>query len=147
MKRLPVAVLAILALLSSGAALGAQATWEQGRRALQQGAGGTFERNGYRLTGDPRTGTLANADSIELTLELRTGVEYKLVGACDPNCTDLNLALYDAGGNQVDLDDIPEDNAPIVTVAPRQAGVYKLRVQMAACSRAPCRFAVGTYGK
>lgn len=140
-------LLALLALLALGDPVAAQAPWAQGRRALQQGPGGTFEHNGYRLAGEPRTGSLAQSDSAELAFELRPGVEYKLVGACDANCADLNLRLLDAAGDQVDLDDIPEDNAPIVTLAPAGAGVYRLRVLMAACSRAPCRFAVGAYGK
>jgi hypothetical protein len=141
-------LVSLMALMALPAGVSAQATaWVQARRALQQGPGMTFEHSGFRMAGDPLTGALARGDSVDLVLDLHPGTEYKVVGACDAGCSDLNLTLLDPAGSQVDIDDVPEDNAPIVSARPGQAGQFHVRVSMAACGQPTCRFGIGVYGK
>lgn len=54
-----------------------------------------------------------------------------IFASCDMDCSDLDIQLYDASGNMVDQDLLPDAN-PIVT-AP-YAGNYEVLIIMPACS-------------
>jgi len=69
-----------------------------------------------------------------------------LIAACDTDCSDVDLILYDANGNTVDSD-FELDDFPIVSTTPGRDGVYRLEVQMVACSANPCRYAIQQFVK
>lgn len=144
----PIYVLAILAALMGlvpGTAA-AQDQWEQQVRAMLRESAKQFEDEGYELTHRIYTGSLNDDEGENVTLELEIGTEYYIVGACDTDCSDLDLTLYDAGGNQVDIDTLMDD-FPIVEVTPSRSGTYNVRVYMASCSVEPCRYGLGSFGR
>ena len=72
---------------------------------------------------------------------LRGGVEYTFVGACDRDCSDLDLQLYDQNGVLVDQD-LLEDDVPVVSVTPEWTGPFTVKVIMASCSVSPCVYRI-----
>jgi hypothetical protein len=68
------------------------------------------------------------------------------VGVCDNDCSDLDLVLYDADGDQVDSD-VQTDDVPIVQVTPRETMRYRVKVLMPTCKTNPCWYGIGVYGK
>lgn len=70
-------------------------------------------------------------------VQLRGGQAYAFIGACDNECTDLDFYILDTSGREIDSDALP-DNYPLVEVTPPADGVYTLRIQLKACSIAPC---------
>jgi hypothetical protein len=72
---------------------------------------------------------------------LHEGVEYTFVGACDRDCSDLDLQLYDENGNLID-EDLLRDDVPIVSVTPEWTGRFYVKVIMAECSVNPCGYTI-----
>ncbi len=70
-------------------------------------------------------------------VRLRGGRSYAFIGACDNECSNLDLILEDGSGAQIDSDVLPDDY-PLVEVTPPADGVYTLRIQLRACSIGPC---------
>lgn len=70
-------------------------------------------------------------------VQLRAGQAYAFIGACDNECSDLDLYLENAAGGEVDTDVLP-DNYPLVEITPPVDGIYTLRIQLKACSVEPC---------
>ncbi len=101
---------------------------------------------GYAQTHETQIGSLADDDNESFNLTLHSGTKYALVGVCDNDCTDLDLVLYDADGNQVDSD-VQVDDVPIVQVTPSETMRYRVKVMMATCKTNPCWYGIGVYGK
>jgi len=147
MKVLAPAFLMLVALaFLAPASASAQDEWEAQVRSLIRESAKQFEADGYQLTHEIFTGSLADDASGTVTLQLEIGMKYYIVGACDTDCSDLDLVLYDGAGNQVDSDMLVDD-FPIVEVTPSRSGTFTVQVQMAACSVAPCRYGLGAFGK
>jgi hypothetical protein len=70
-------------------------------------------------------------------VRLSAGVGYAFIGACDNECSDVDLILEDENGVQVDTDVLPDDY-PLVEVTPRSDGVYTARIVLKSCSIGPC---------
>lgn len=147
MKRV-VMFLAIPLALAAGAtgASAQQDEWTAQVRILLRAVAETFEQAGYSATHDPFTGALDDDETGSVTLNLRAGVEYQIVGVCDTDCSDMDLTLFDENGNEID-EDILMDDTPIVTVTPARNGRFRVQVAMADCSAEPCRFGVGAWGR
>jgi hypothetical protein len=122
----------------------AQGQWEQQVLDQLQVAGQAVRAEGYTLRGDPHTGTLRNEASEDFTLVLDGGVHYALVGVCDNDCTDVDLALMDDSGTQIDSD-YELDDYPVVEVTPPYTARYSVHVYMAECSTEPCWYGVGVF--
>ena len=124
----------------------AQDEWvAQVRRQLQQ-YGQAVEGRGYSMTHRIYTGSLDQGNNEMVSLTLEAGTQYQIMGACDNDCTDLDFVLYDSNGNELDSD-LQTDDYPVVSVTPRRTGTYSVKVIMATCSREPCRYGVGVFGK
>lgn len=67
------------------------------------------------------------------------GKDYVLFGACDNDCTDLDLLIYDGDGDLVRRD-VEADDRPVLIFTPRKSGKYRIKVVMAVCNDAPCRY-------
>ena len=148
MKRIALALTAVAGLVVATAAAvpNHQDEWEaQVRRQLQQ-AGQSFQRDVYSMTHRIYTGSLRNSTSEIVTLELDIGTEYRIMGACDADCSDMDLTLYAPSGAVVSSD-VQMDDYPIVSVEPGRTGTYRLKVVMATCTAEPCRYGVGVFGK
>ena len=101
---------------------------------------------GMELSHQPYTGALNGGRYETLTLRFQEGSTYAVVGACDADCSDLDLRLYDEDGNLIDSDMNPDDR-PIVAVQPAWTGGFRVRVIMASCHSPPCRYGVGVFKK
>jgi len=84
-----------------------------------------------------RMGPLNTEESESLTVEMKAGTAYDIVGACDEDCSSLQLMLSTATGSDVAVDRSGE-NLPVVRFTPSQTGSYTVRVTMAACRLSPC---------
>ena len=90
-------------------------------------------------------GKLDHGSSENYTVTLETGRTYILMGVCDEDCLDLDMALYDGYGNLISRDD-SEDDVPTVEVSVTQGGDFTLQVTMYQCNQNPCYYGVGLYG-
>ena len=86
---------------------------------------------------------LNDAASETVTVELEGGVNYVILGVCDNDCSDLDLELFQ--GTTAVSEDLAADDFPVVTVEPTTTRTYRLKITMADCSAAPCRFGVAVY--
>jgi hypothetical protein len=143
---------AIAALVAAGIPLAAVPAAAQQDEWLRQVAtyihagSEAFEQRGYRMVEDIQAGSLGESATEAFTVTLSGGSDYFFFGACDNDCSDLDLTLFDAAGNQV-ATDIETDDTPVVHVAPSRNGTYRVRITMASCSAEPCRYGVGIFGK
>lgn len=106
---------------------------------------------GYRA--DPRAhhddmvaGVLDEGGAVGLEVLLEAGAEYAIVGFCDQDCGDLDLALDTTGGEPLFEDTQPDDYPVLEFVAP-QGGRFLVLVRMYECSVEPCGFAYRVFRK
>ncbi|MBP5975014.1 hypothetical protein HW132_20300 [Brasilonema sp. CT11] len=102
--------------------------------------------NGYELTHEPLIDAIRSGGSDYLTINLRAGHEYGIVGVCDGDCGDLDLTLYNNRG-QVIAADTDDDDIPVVGVTPARSGTYRVKVDLPSCNSAICYYGVGLFGK
>jgi hypothetical protein len=147
MKRIALALTAVAGLVvSTAAAAPQQDEWVAQVRRMLQRAGQEYENRGYQMTHQILTGSLNNGQSEFVSVPLSIGTAYQIMGACDTDCSDLDLVLYDPQGNQLD-DDLELDDFPIVAASASRSGSYRVKVTMAKCSAEPCRYGLGVFGK
>ncbi len=98
--------------------------------------------SGFTLKEDPEEGSLQAGRQMTFPVEFLLGVDYIVVGFCDADCTDMDLAVLDASGAEVEADYLP-DPQPVVIFSPESSGPHEIRIEMVACSVEPCLFSVG----
>ena len=123
----------------------AQSRWDTQVNDQVARAGHLLKEQGFS-TGQVHRGSLREGEGEYITLTLRAGRSYALVGVCDNDCTGLDLRLFDASDNEVDSDTQSQE-APIVRVRPAETTTYRLKVVMTACKTSPCYYAVSIFGK
>lgn len=69
---------------------------------------------------------------------LTGGANYAFVGACDVDCTNVDLELLDAATGAVVAADLFEDDYPVVTYTPAASAPYFVRIILRTCTNAPC---------
>jgi len=99
---------------------------------------------GYSHTVDTTRGWLRDGESATFSIWLAGGRDYAVAGLCDADCSDVDLVLYGSDGAPVAWDRMYDDQ-PITRVMPPRSGLYRLRVSMADCERAPCEYMVGVF--
>ncbi|MEM1391705.1 MAG: PPC domain-containing protein [Cyanobacteria bacterium P01_H01_bin.150] len=97
-------------------------------------------------THEPFINSLAHRRSNSIRIRLRAGKSYAIVGVCDRDCRDLDIALYDSAGNRI-ASDFKNDDTPFITINPNRSGTYRIRVNMARCNNNPCYYGVGAFGQ
>ena len=102
--------------------------------------------NGWtRLRNLRQVTTLKEGYGTIATLKLVEGETYKIMGACDDDCTGMDFILRDDNGDQVDSD-VGIHNLPIVEVTPARNSAFTLEVRMRKCaSDAGCELGVDVY--
>ena len=90
------------------------------------------------------TGILNEGASERLKLPLQTGLNYRIGGVCDVDCSDLDLILYDADGRVVD-EDVQVDKVPLLEFTVPSTRTYELEVALITCSAEPCYWGVKLY--
>ncbi|MDX2276422.1 MAG: toll/interleukin-1 receptor domain-containing protein [Hyphomonadaceae bacterium] len=103
-------------------------------------------QQGFVRTGDPVTGQLEQGQGWNWPITLNVGHEFRVVGVCDNDCVDLDLALYDGYGNEISRDPAA-DATPMVGVIPTTSGQFTVQAHMFQCTQSPCFYALGLYAK
>ncbi len=86
-------------------------------------------------------GRLGRGQEMRFTLTLAEGTEYRLVGACDNDCGNLDLALFDPTGREVAQDRMA-DAIPYLRYTSQTGGTFRLAVNVVDCARPTCDFEV-----
>jgi hypothetical protein len=71
-------------------------------------------------------------------VELVGGTAYRVIGACDDDCTNLDMELIDVSTGGVVASDMLPDDFPVVQFTPQANGRYIVRLLMQTCGGAPC---------
>ena len=71
-------------------------------------------------------------------VDLTAGAMYGFIGACDGDCTNVDIELISMTTGGVVANDMLADDFPIVSYRPDANGQYMVRLLMQACTRSPC---------
>lgn len=123
---------------------GGQDEFERQVRAQLDRVGTNLEKKGFTLTTQIYTGRLDAERNEEVTVRLRAGVNYAIVGVCDTDCDDLDIVLYNANGREVAAD-VERDDVPVVEIRPDRDGTFTARAVMVNCTSAPCAYGLGLF--
>jgi|GEM_PF-926779 len=141
MKVRLLASLAAMALAGMGAAVAQTQTIEDYVRGL-------ITENvepGERLIGRVEIRELEEGDETWLVFNLDEDKSYFVYGACDDDCSDIDLTAEDGDGHQVDSDE-QDDDAPVLLISSGEAGdELHVRASMATCEADVCVLGVGLY--
>lgn len=117
----------------------AELVWKQLNTAFN-----TVNRDGYGSL-NYVIGRMGEGKVDSWTLNFEKGTSYRIVGACDKDCADLDIEILD--GSEVVTRDVLDDDAPVVSFSPKASGSLRVKVTMAKCSDAPCFFGFGIFQK
>jgi hypothetical protein len=70
-------------------------------------------------------------------VRLRSGVPYRVIGACDNDCSAIRLEVYDASGALVTRSSDTSD-FPVVDLRPDRSAQHTVRLRLVRCTVAPC---------
>lgn len=101
---------------------------------------------GYRKTHDYEYAAMNDNATKRFDVRLNEGMTYKLVAACDNDCSDIDMKLFDQNGNLIDSD-VSGDDIPIVDVTPSWSGPFTVEMRMYTCSNEPCFYGIAVYGR
>lgn len=134
------AVLALGALPSSvQAQTHADVVWRQLNNHFERESRDGFGSRNYII------GRMDDDASDTWTITLTGGNTYKIIGACDADCSDLDIEIYE--GEKLIVRDVLVDDVPIVTFNVASTTSIKIKVIMAACASEPCFFGIGIFYK
>ena len=103
---------------------------------------GNARNQGYtRVVSGPLYGRLSDHATASHEMDLIAGSDYALLGACDNDCSNLDLRLHDSAGT-MQGEDVESDDTPVVTFTAPSSGRYRIDVIMASCSRNPCFYGI-----
>lgn len=122
----------------------AQTHVRQVRAQLNYAADGFAQRGVFR-SHDDFIGSLYDNGETTFTVDLQGGRAYTFLGACDNDCSDVDLWIYDERGNLIDSD-VSRSDLPYLSFTPRWSARFSVRVRMYACSYEPCSYGVAAFG-
>lgn len=91
-------------------------------------------------------GRLNDDEEETWTINLFAGNTYRVTGACDGDCQDIDLVLLNEDGTELDSD-LLVDDVPVLNYTIKATGSYSIRVIMAQCKEDPCYFGLGVFFK
>lgn len=94
---------------------------------------------GYAPHGKYHIDDMKNDQTDEQSVLLEAGVDYMIIGACDEDCSDIDMSLLDSDDFEIDADE-DDDNAPVLFVRPEATGKYMVVTEMYDCEAEPCSF-------
>jgi hypothetical protein len=102
--------------------------------ATNQMGGGATAAPGFT---DEKVAMLPGTDH-RWQIDLVAGTPYRFLGACDDDCSNLDIELIDVSTGGVVASDMLADDFPIVDFTPQANGRYIVRMLMQTCTVAPC---------
>jgi hypothetical protein len=109
-------------------------------------AANAFRPYGFQFDREVFVDRLGNQGTEDLTVNLRRGEEYIILGTCDEDCGDLDLKVYDDNGNLIASDN-DTDGTPIVRLSPQWSAGFTVRAEMASCGKNPCQYGIGVLSR
>jgi hypothetical protein len=91
-------------------------------------------------------GVLNNDRADTWTFQFVAGRTYRIIGACDADCRDIDLEVLGLDGKVV-VKDTADDDLPIVTFDVTGTGDLKVKVSMYRCAEEPCFWGLGIWSK
>jgi hypothetical protein len=71
-------------------------------------------------------------------VDLTGGAGYGFIGACDDDCSNIDIELIDMNTGGVVANDMLTEDYPIPFYRPAANGQYMVRLLMQACTTSPC---------
>jgi hypothetical protein len=102
-------------------------------------------KEGYGVT-RYLVGVLNNDRADTWTFSFTAGRTYRIVGACDADCRDIDLEVLGLNG-EVIVKDTADDDLPVVTFDVNGSGDLKVKVSMYRCAEEPCFWGLGIWSK
>jgi hypothetical protein len=102
-----------------------------------------YSEDGYSVE-NYVVGKLDEGETDSWSFWLGGGNNYTIIGVCDEDCGDIDLAIYDDGDALVD-EDVLEDDYPIVSVSPTSDELFTVDVDMYECDVEPCYFGIAIF--
>jgi hypothetical protein len=99
---------------------------------------------GLTAVGDDELVRLADDAAHEFEVRLDAGGDYRVLGACDTSCRDVDLYVMDPAGQEIGRD-IYTDDYPVVAIPDARGGTYTVRIGMPDCGAAECLSAARLY--
>ncbi|MCW3847765.1 hypothetical protein OF829_10980 [Sphingomonas sp. LB-2] len=96
-----------------------------------------FKEKGLSPTGWVSNGGLAEGGQKTVSVTLKGGSVYSVVGMCDGDCGDLNLRVTDSSGNVIG-EDLKDDDFPLIVTD--KSGTFQATVSMVKCKVSQCRY-------
>ncbi len=136
----------VIALVAAAipATLQAQDRWENQVRGQMARVAARAASRGYSMTPQYYYGRLRDGRSEVLNLNLSASQEYVIVAACDADCSDVDLALYESDGRVV-TSDLRSDDLPVIEVPSGHGGTHPVKISMANCVSNPCRYEIAVF--
>ncbi len=99
-----------------------------------------FRPDGEALPRDVVVGALPAGGSVVLELSLKAGATYFIGGACDEDCSDMDMWVIDPEEGTTLAEDIEVDSVPMLQFVAPRTGTYFLSVMMYECAEEFCIF-------
>lgn len=99
---------------------------------------------GLEAVTDDELARIAPEDAYDFEVELGQGDTVRVLGACDANCSDVDLYVTGPDGAEIGSDTLLDDY-PVVEIPDTAGGVYTIRIAMPGCSADTCIGAARLY--
>ena len=106
----------------------------------------TMTQRGYAPVGERMMGSLNDDADESILVNLTAGTHYVIVGACDNDCSDVDLQVYNNQGSKLG-EDMETDDKPVVEITPSYTGQFRVKILMATCRTNPCYYGVQVYAQ
>ena len=98
-------------------------------------------REGKKLVFVPLLGRVSTGKETRFTVQLIGEINYAIMGACDENCSELNLTLNNANGERIALDET-QDGMPVISFTPPSSSGYQITAIIDECQTENCEFGI-----
>lgn len=102
-----------------------------------------YNEDGYAVE-NYIVGKLDEGETDSWSFWLEGGNDYTIVGVCDEDCGDIDLAIYDESDELID-EDVLEDDYPIISASPIKDQLFTVDVDMYECDVEPCYFGIAIF--
>jgi hypothetical protein len=89
---------------------------------------------------------LSAGSNFTYSSQMNQGGRYLVTGACDQDCTDVDISVANEAGTLIARDE-KSDALPEVLVVPSANGKYTVTVTVVECSNEPCYFGLGIFSE
>lgn len=141
------ALACLVALITAGgSALGQQPPPERAAAftKIEADIRDTSPGDDYSLTSG-QVDLLEKGEVAGFELEVAVDTDYAIIGACDSECFEIGLAVFNEKGELIDVD--RSGDSPIVLIPASKGGTLTVRIEMVDCDESPCAFGVGIFEK